>query len=64
MNLIEPMLAHVMKEFIRNPKTTLRELRMGVHQIWDEIPKDSLKRLYDGMTRRVDALMRTRYSTK
>ena len=55
MNLIEPILAHVMKELSSNPLTTLRELRMGVQQIWNEIPKDSLERLYDGMTRRVDA---------
>ena len=56
MNLIEPILAHVMKELRSNPQTTLRELRMGVHRIWNEIPKDSLERLYDGMTRRVDVL--------
>ena len=30
---------------------------MSVHQIWNKIPKDSLKRLYDGMIRRADALM-------
>ena len=35
-------------------------LRMEVHQIHNEIPKDSLERLNDGMTRRVDALMRTK----
>ena len=50
MNLIEPMLAHVMKYLSSNPLTTLRELQMRVHQIWNEIPKDSLERLYDGMT--------------
>ena len=26
---------------------------MGVKKIWNEIPKDSLERLYDGMTRLV-----------
>ena len=55
MNLIEPILANVIKELSSNPPTTLRELRMGVHQVWNKKPKDSLERLYDGMTRRVDA---------
>ena len=65
MNLVKHILAHVMRDLSHNPPTALRELRMRVHQIRNEIPKDSLERLYDGMTRRVDALMRTRgYSTK
>ena len=54
MNRIEPALAHVMRELSHNPPTPSRELRMRVHRIWNEIPKDSLERLYDGMTRRVD----------
>ena len=62
---MEPILAHVMRELNHSPPTTIRDLRMRAHQILNEIPKDSLERLYDGMTRRVDALMRTRrYSTK
>ena len=64
MNLIEPTLAHLIKDLSSNPPTTLQKLRMEVHQILNKIPKDSLERLFDGMTRgmtrRVDALMRTR----
>ena len=51
MNCLEPILAHVMKELSHNPPTDL-EL-------------NTLDCLYDGLTRRDDALMGTRrYSTK
>ena len=43
MNLIEPILAHVVRELSHNPPTTLRELRMRVHQIWNEISRDYLE---------------------
>ena len=53
--LIEPILAGVMRGLSHNNFTKATN---EVHQIWDEIPKDSLERLYDGMTRCVDASMR------
>ena len=56
MNLIEPTLAHVMRKLSHSTPTTLRELRMRVYQIWDNTQGfHAMERLYDGMTRRVNA---------
>ena len=58
MNLIEFIWAHVMRKLSNNPPTTLKVLQVRVYQIWNDLPEDSLARLYDRMARPDDALMR------
>ena len=59
-NLIESILAHVMREFSHNHPRTVREPQLRSTRFKIKIPKDILEQLYDEMIRRVDVMMRAK----